>query len=269
VTDFWHPTRSARPHDLPHLYQLQTPSSCKPTLPRSARPSWGQLIMVDALNLWLQPPGQGVPRGCEPISARLIADMCKVAGANRIMTVGLHTLADRGFVDGPVDQLFALPVLTNHVKNAYAVREQAVVSHTHFHLDDSRASLSPGTTLLIKTKGTTFGATLGSRDARIICVRGTAVIRSHCLGSRCGLTANAVQQVFQAPAGAGSSGPAGHLWLRWAPPQGGSMANRHHRTRPRKRSQQARSPRRWSERIGLLVWVLLEVVRWILRDLGS
>jgi len=67
-------------------------------------------------------------RGREPISARLIADMFKVAGANRIMTVDLHTSQIQGFFDGPVDHLFALPVLADHVKHTYAGRELAVVS---------------------------------------------------------------------------------------------------------------------------------------------
>ena len=55
-------------------------------------------------------------RGREPISARLIADLFKTAGADRIMTVDLHTAQIQGFFDGPVDHLFALPVLAEHVK---------------------------------------------------------------------------------------------------------------------------------------------------------
>jgi ribose-phosphate pyrophosphokinase len=67
-------------------------------------------------------------RGREPISARLIADMFKVAGADRIMTVDLHTAQIQGFFDGPVDHLFALPVLAEHVKRTYAGEQLAVVS---------------------------------------------------------------------------------------------------------------------------------------------
>jgi hypothetical protein len=63
--------------------------------------------------------------------------------------------------------------------------------------------------------------------------------------------------------------PAGHLGPAGLPKQENSMANRHHRTRPRKRSQQTRSPSRWLERIGLLGWVLLAVVRRIFDDLGN
>ncbi len=55
-------------------------------------------------------------RGREPISARLIADLFKTAGADRLMTVDLHTAQIQGFFDGPVDHLFALPLLADHVQ---------------------------------------------------------------------------------------------------------------------------------------------------------
>jgi ribose-phosphate pyrophosphokinase len=67
-------------------------------------------------------------RGREPISARLIADLFKTAGANRILTVDLHTSQIQGFFDGPVDHLFALPLLAEHVAKTYAGRELAVVA---------------------------------------------------------------------------------------------------------------------------------------------
>ena len=54
-------------------------------------------------------------RGREPISARLIADLFKSAGADRLMAVDLHTAQIQGFFDGPVDHLFALPLLASHV----------------------------------------------------------------------------------------------------------------------------------------------------------
>src|SRR5438270_9682427 len=47
-------------------------------------------------------------RGREPISARLVADLLKTAGANRILTVDLHTAQIQGFFNGPVDHLFAM-----------------------------------------------------------------------------------------------------------------------------------------------------------------
>jgi len=55
-------------------------------------------------------------RGREPISARLVADLFKTAGADRLMTVDLHTSQIQGFFDGPVDHLFALNLLADHVQ---------------------------------------------------------------------------------------------------------------------------------------------------------
>ncbi len=58
-------------------------------------------------------------RGREPISARLVADLLKTAGAHRLMTVDLHTDQIQGFFDGPVDHLFAQPILVEHVARNY------------------------------------------------------------------------------------------------------------------------------------------------------
>lgn len=55
-------------------------------------------------------------RGREPISARLVADLYKAAGADRIMSVDLHAAQIQGFFDGPVDHLFAMPVLLEHFR---------------------------------------------------------------------------------------------------------------------------------------------------------
>ena len=67
-------------------------------------------------------------RGREPISARLIADLFRTAGAHRLMTVDLHTAQIQGFFDGPVDHLFALPLLASHVEQKWADRDLVVVS---------------------------------------------------------------------------------------------------------------------------------------------
>lgn len=67
-------------------------------------------------------------RGREPISARLMADLFKTAGADRIMSVDLHTAQIQGFFDGPVDHLFAMPLLAAHVRERYRVSELTVVS---------------------------------------------------------------------------------------------------------------------------------------------
>ncbi|MCA1711020.1 MAG: ribose-phosphate diphosphokinase [Actinobacteria bacterium] len=67
-------------------------------------------------------------RGREPISARLIADLFKTAGADRLMSVDLHTAQIQGFFDGPVDHLFALPLLADHVQQKWGDRDLVVVS---------------------------------------------------------------------------------------------------------------------------------------------
>jgi ribose-phosphate pyrophosphokinase len=67
-------------------------------------------------------------RGREPISARLIADLFKTAGAHRLMAVDLHTAQIQGFFDGPVDHLFALPLLSQHVLHTYGDEDLVVVS---------------------------------------------------------------------------------------------------------------------------------------------
>jgi len=67
-------------------------------------------------------------RGREPISARLVADMFKTAGADRLMTVDLHTAQIQGFFDGPVDHLFALDLLVGHVCERWGDRDITVVS---------------------------------------------------------------------------------------------------------------------------------------------
>jgi ribose-phosphate pyrophosphokinase len=86
-----------------------------------------QLLMVDALKrasakrITVITPFYGYARqdkkhrGREPISARLIADLFQAAGADRLMAVDLHTAQIQGFFDGPVDHLFALPLLVKYV----------------------------------------------------------------------------------------------------------------------------------------------------------
>jgi ribose-phosphate pyrophosphokinase len=67
-------------------------------------------------------------RGREPISARLIADLFHTAGADRLMTVDLHTAQIQGFFDGPVDHLFAMPLLSGYVREKYADEDLVIVS---------------------------------------------------------------------------------------------------------------------------------------------
>ncbi|GEP37749.1 ribose-phosphate pyrophosphokinase [Nocardioides psychrotolerans] len=98
------------------------------------------LIMVDALKrasakrITVVMPFYGYARqdkkhrGREPISARLMADLFKTAGADRLITVDLHADQIQGFFDGPVDHLMALPILADYVKEKYGDQPLAVVS---------------------------------------------------------------------------------------------------------------------------------------------
>ena len=98
------------------------------------------LIMVDALKrasakrITVVTPFYGYARqdkksrGREPISARLMADLFKTAGADRLIAVDLHTDQIQGFFDGPVDHLQALPILTDYVADKYADEDLVVVS---------------------------------------------------------------------------------------------------------------------------------------------
>ncbi|MDH6180282.1 ribose-phosphate pyrophosphokinase [Microbacteriaceae bacterium SG_E_30_P1] len=99
-----------------------------------------QLIMVDALKRasakritvvspfypYARQDKKG--RGREPISARLVADLYKAAGADRIMSVDLHAAQIQGFFDGPVDHLFAMPVLLEHFQRKLDPATLTVVS---------------------------------------------------------------------------------------------------------------------------------------------
>ncbi|AHI22367.1 ribose-phosphate diphosphokinase [Corynebacterium vitaeruminis] len=67
-------------------------------------------------------------RGREPISARLVADLLKAAGADRIVSVDLHTDQIQGFFDGPVDHMHAMPILTDYIKENYSLDNIVVVS---------------------------------------------------------------------------------------------------------------------------------------------
>ena len=99
-----------------------------------------QLIMVDALKRAsakritvvspFYPYGRQDKKhaGREPISARLIADLYKTAGADRLMSIDLHASQIQGFFDGPVDHLIGLPVLLDYIKQKYVTDDLTVVS---------------------------------------------------------------------------------------------------------------------------------------------
>ena len=63
----------------------------------------------------------------EPISAKLIADLLTVAGAERVVSVDLHAGQIQGYFDFPFDHLTALPVLTNHLREDLGLHDEDVV----------------------------------------------------------------------------------------------------------------------------------------------
>ena len=67
-------------------------------------------------------------RGREPISARLVTDLIAQAGADRIMSVDLHASQIQGFFNGPVDHLFAKPVLLGHFKETFTAEERETLT---------------------------------------------------------------------------------------------------------------------------------------------
>ena len=87
-----------------------------------------QLIMIDAAyrasakRITAVCPFYGYARqdrkaeGREPITARMVADLFKCAGAKRMVSIDLHSGQIQGFFDGPVDHLTAMPVLENYVR---------------------------------------------------------------------------------------------------------------------------------------------------------
>ncbi|MCO5329555.1 MAG: ribose-phosphate diphosphokinase [Ilumatobacteraceae bacterium] len=87
-----------------------------------------QLIMIDAAyrasakRITAVCPFYGYARqdrkaeGREPITARMVADLFKSAGAKRMISIDLHSGQIQGFFDGPVDHLTAMPVLENYVR---------------------------------------------------------------------------------------------------------------------------------------------------------
>jgi len=67
-------------------------------------------------------------KGREPITAKLVADILTAAGADRIVSVDLHSPQIQGFVDGPFDHLLAAPVLENYIRSEMGDDEYVMVA---------------------------------------------------------------------------------------------------------------------------------------------
>lgn len=67
-------------------------------------------------------------KGREPIGAKLIIDLFATAGADRIMSVDLHSGQIQGFFDGPFDHLIAMPIFKQYIENNYEISDTVIVS---------------------------------------------------------------------------------------------------------------------------------------------
>ena len=98
-----------------------------------------QLIMIDAIKrasakrITAVVPYYGYSRqdkkvlSREPISAKLVADMLSTAGADRIVSVDLHSGQIQGFYNAPFDHLTALPLLSSYLKDQLGLHGDDVV----------------------------------------------------------------------------------------------------------------------------------------------
>jgi ribose-phosphate pyrophosphokinase len=82
-----------------------------------------------------------------PISAKLVADLIEKAGANRVITMDLHAGQIQGFFNVPVDNLFAAPVLLQHIKDNFK-NDTVIVSPDAGGVERARAFAKRLNTLL-------------------------------------------------------------------------------------------------------------------------
>src|SRR5574342_597448 len=78
-----------------------------------------------------------VPR--VPISAKLVADLITTAGASRMLTLDLHSGQIQGFFNIPVDNLYATPVLLQHLRKQLNHNEVTIVSPDAGGVERARA----------------------------------------------------------------------------------------------------------------------------------
>ena len=69
-------------------------------------------------------------RSRQPISAKLVADLLQVAGADRVITMDIHAAQEQGFFDIPVDNFMGLPILSNYIMDKH-LDNLVVVSPDH------------------------------------------------------------------------------------------------------------------------------------------
>lgn len=70
-------------------------------------------------------------RSRQPISAKLVADLLQVAGANRVISLDLHAGQIQGFFDIPIDNFLAQPIIVDYIKKNIDISNAIVVSPDH------------------------------------------------------------------------------------------------------------------------------------------
>jgi len=105
-----------------------------------------------------------------PISARLVADLLTAAGVDRVLSIDLHAGQIQGFFNIPVDHLYAMPVLMEHLRTRFN-HEAVIVSPDAGGVERARAfSKRLGSSLaiivddMVDTAGTLCAAAQAIKD---------------------------------------------------------------------------------------------------------
>ena len=122
---------SVREQDVFLIQSLHAPLSDRImelllTIDACKRDSAGRITAVLPYYAYSRTDKRDQPR--VPISARLLADMLEVAGADRVLTLDLHAGQIQGFFDIPTDNLFASPVMVRDIKERFDLASLMVVS---------------------------------------------------------------------------------------------------------------------------------------------
>jgi len=88
------------------------------------RASAGSIVAIVPYFGYARQDRKAKPR--EPISARFVADMIQLAGADRVLTMDLHAGQIQGFFTIPVDHMTALPLFANHFRDLGVVGPEVV-----------------------------------------------------------------------------------------------------------------------------------------------
>ncbi|PKM70018.1 MAG: ribose-phosphate pyrophosphokinase [Firmicutes bacterium HGW-Firmicutes-19] len=93
-------------------------------------------------------------RARQPITAKLMADLLQVAGADRIVTLDLHAPQIQGFFNVPIDDLTAVSMIGQYFRAKHFEDEVVIVSPDHGGATRARrlADSMPGTTIAIIDK---------------------------------------------------------------------------------------------------------------------